>query len=283
VNLLTCATPLGTLLLPTIAEMTETVLITGARGTIGSMLRESLRRPGRHLKLLDIAAQAPLAAGEDAELLAGSFLDSEVLARAVEGADAIIHLGGLSSAGYQWPEYLESNINGTYQLLEAARIARVPRIIYASSNHAVGFARASDYGIVPDHLFPRPDSLYGMSKAASESLCSLYYDRHGIDAICLRIGSYREEPTDRRSLATWLSPGDCTRLVEASLRVEHPGFRVVWGISANTRRVVSLEEGHAIGYEPQDDAERYASQLVKLTAPEETDLIGGPYTATHVE
>jgi nucleoside-diphosphate-sugar epimerase len=269
--------------LRTIGEMSDTLLITGAKGTIGSMLRESLRRPGRHLKLLDIATQAPLADGEDAELLVGSFLDPEVLARAVEGVDAIIHLGGLSSAGYQWAEYLEININGTYLLLEAARVARVPRMVYASSNHAVGFARASDFDIVPDYLFPRPDTFYGMSKAASESLCSLYSDRHGIDAICLRIGSYREEPTDRRSLATWLSPGDCTRLVEASLSVESPGFRVVWGISANTRRVVSLKEGHAIGYEPQDNAERYASQLVNLTAKEETDLIGGPYTAKHVE
>jgi NADP-dependent aldehyde dehydrogenase len=263
--------------------MSETLLITGAKGTIGSMLRQSLRQPDRHIKLLDIATQAPLATGEDAELLTGSFLDPEVLARAVEGVDAIIHLGGLSSAGYHWPEYLEINVHGTYTLLEAARLAGVPRIIYASSNHAVGFARASDYGTVPDYLFPRPDTFYGMSKAASESLCSLYHDRHGIDAICLRIGSYRERPIDRRSLATWLSPGDCARLIEASLHVAHPGFRVVWGISANTRRVVSLDEGHAIGYEPEDDAEVFAGELLTLTHKEETDLIGGQYTRKDFE
>lgn len=257
--------------------MTETILITGAKGTIGSMLRHSLRKEGRHLKLLDIATQSPLEETEDAELLAGSFLDRDVLANAVEGVDAIIHLGGLSSSGYQWHEYLEINVDGTYALLEAARLNGVPRMVYASSNHAVGFARASDYGTVPDYLYPRPDTLYGVSKAASESLCSLYWDRYGIQSICLRIGSYRERPTDQRALLTWLSPGDCTRLIEAALQAPDPGFRVVWGISANTRRVVSLEEGRAIGYEPLDDAEAYASELLARSSTEEIDLIGGPY------
>jgi nucleoside-diphosphate-sugar epimerase len=257
--------------------MTETILITGAKGTIGSMLRQSLRKEGRHLKLLDIAAQSPVGEDEDAELLVGSFLDRDVLAHAVEGTNAIIHLGGLSSSGYQWPEYLEINIDGTHAILEAARLNDVPRMIYASSNHAVGFARASDYETVPDYLYPRPDTLYGVSKAASEGLCSLYWDRYGIHSICLRIGSYRERPTDKRALLTWLSPGDCTRLIEASLQVPEPGFRVVWGISNNTRRVVSLEEGRAIGFDPQDDAEIYASELIPLMNKEEIDLIGGPY------
>jgi nucleoside-diphosphate-sugar epimerase len=257
--------------------MTETILITGAKGTIGSMLRQSLRKEGRHLKLLDIASQSPIDKGEDAELLVGSFLDRDVLAQAVEGADAIIHLGGLSSAGYQWHEYLGINIDGTHAILEAARLNGVPRMIYASSNHAVGFVRASEYDTVPDYLYPKPDTLYGVSKAASEGLCSLYWDRYGIHSICLRIGSYRERPTDQRALLTWLSPGDCTRLIEASLQVPNPGFRVVWGISANTRRVVSLKEGRAIGYEPQDDAEIYSSELVSLVNKEEIDLIGGPY------
>jgi hypothetical protein len=259
--------------------MTETILITGAKGTIGSMLRQSLRKEGRHLKLLDIATQSPLGNDEDAELLVGSFLDRDVLENSVDGVDAIVHLGGLSSSGYQWPEYLEINIDGTYALLEAARLNGVPRMIYASSNHAVGFARASDYDTVPDYLYPKPDTLYGVSKAASESLCSLYWDRYGIHSICLRIGSYRERPTDKRALLTWLSPDDCTRLIEASLQVPDPGFRVVWGISANTRRAVSLEEGRAIGYEPQDDAELFASELLALRPKEETDFIGGPYVS----
>ncbi len=267
----------------TMPEMTKTLLITGASGAVGSVLRQSLRRPGRHMKLLDIENQPPLGVDEDAQLLTGSFLDPEVLASAVHGVDAVIHLGGLSSAGYQWPDYLAINIDGTHAVLEAARLAGVSRFIYASSNHAVGYARASDFGTVPDYLFPRPDTFYGVSKAACEALCSLYHDRHGMDAICLRIGSYRSHPSDRRALATWLSPGDCTRLVEAALTVEHPGFRVVWGISANTRRVVSLEEGRAIGYVPKDDAEVYASELLALSSPEETDLIGGPYTTEGFE
>lgn len=263
--------------------MSQILLITGANGSIGSTLRRTLRRPGRHLRLLDIAAQEPLEPGEDAELLNGSFLDPAAMAAALEGANAVIHLGGLSSAGFAWHEYLEINIDGTRAVLEAARLAGVSRVVYASSNHAVGFARASDFEVVPDYLFPRPDTFYGVSKVAGEALCSLYHDRYGLDTICLRIGTFAEHPTNRRSLATWLSPGDCTRLVEASLSAVDAGCRVVWGVSANTRRVVSLEEGRLIGYEPLDDAEAYARELEGLGSDEETDLIGGPYSARDLE
>jgi hypothetical protein len=112
---------------------------------------------------------------------------------------------------------------------------------------------------------------------ASESLLSLYHDRYGLDVVCLRIGSFRERPFDRRSLWSWLSPGDCTRLVEAALTAPHPGFRVVWGVSANSRAAVSLEEGRAIGYEPLDNAEDYADEI--LDDQMQWDDVGGPYTA----
>ncbi len=202
--------------------MDDVVLLTGAQGAIGSMLRRSLRRPGRHLRLLDVAPLSPLEPGEDAELVSGSFLDSDVLSDACRGANAIVHMGGLSHEGYTWAEYLEVNIHGTYLLAEAARAAGVRRIVYASSNHAVGFAPLRDDGAVPDYEFPRPDTYYGVSKAASENLLSLYHDRYGLDVVCLRIGSYRERPSDVRSLWSWLSPGDCARLVEASLSTASP-------------------------------------------------------------
>lgn len=245
---------------PTISER-EVVLITGAAGAIGSMLRHALARPGRHLRLLDVAVQDPLAIDEDAELIVGSFLDAAVMADACRDVVVVVHLGGLSTNGFEWDEYLDININGTYVVLEAARIAGVPRLIYASSNHAVGFYPIDEGSLVPDYLFPRPDSLYGVSKVAGESLGSLYHDRYGIDVLCLRIGSYRERPSSIRELWSWLSPGDCVRLVEAAMTTPHPGFRIVWGVSANRRAAVTLAEAHAIGYFPLDDAEVFADEI----------------------
>jgi uronate dehydrogenase len=259
----------------------DVILITGAHGSIGSMLRTSLRRPGRHLRLLDVIPPSPLEPRENAELITGSFLDPETIANASAGARAIVHLGGLSHAGYSWPEYLEVNIHGTQVLANAARRAGVERVVYASSNHAVGFAPLRPDDVVPDYEFPRPDSYYGVSKVASEGLLSLYHDRYGLDAICLRIGSYRERPFDLRSLWSWLSPGDCTRLVEAALTTANPGFRVVWGVSANSRSHVSLAEGRAIGYEPLDNAEDFASEIVGIQ--QEWNDVGGPYTAPDLE
>jgi uronate dehydrogenase len=259
----------------------DLILITGAEGTIGSMLRTSLRRPGRRLRLLDVTPLSPLEPDENAELVVGSFLDPATIASACAGARAIVHLGGLSHAGYSWPEYLEVNIHGTQVLADAARHAGVERVVYASSNHAVGFAPLSEGSVVPDYEYPRPDSYYGVSKAASESLLSLYHDRYGLDVVCLRIGSYRERPFDRRSLWSWLSPGDCTRLVEAALTAPNPGFRVVWGVSANSRSEVSLDEARALGYEPIDNAEDFAHEIADDQPV--WSAVGGPYTAPDLE
>jgi hypothetical protein len=261
----------------------QKILITGTAGNIGSLLRQTLVQPGRHLRLLDTAPQTALQPGENAEIITTSFLDRDALEKACQDVSVVIHLGGLSTGGYAWQEYLEVNINGTFVVLEAARKAGVPRVIYASSHHAVGFHPIDTGVTIPDYATARPDSYYGVSKVASEGLCSLYHDRHGLDVICLRIGSYRERPTDQRALWNWLSPGDCTRLFEAAITVPSPGFRVVWGISANTRAVLSLDEARSIGYDPHDNAEEYAGEIVD--SPESDDprvrgFLGGTYTAT---
>src|SRR5271170_368226 len=268
-----------------VSEQHQEILITGANGQIGTHLRHSLRRPDRHLRLLDVHSQPEREPGEDVTLIVGSFLEADTMNRAAEGASSLIHLGGLPTGGFDWHEYLKVNIDGTREVLEAARRCGVPRVIYASSNHAVGFHRYGRDGPVPDYLYPRPDSLYGVSKATSESLCSLYSDRYGLDTVCLRIGSFRERPIDARMLWSWLSPGDCTRLFEAALGVVSPGFRVVWGVSANTRAVVSLEAAHEIGYFPLDDAEIYAHEVLvnrDESAPA-IDLVVGPYAEPDFE
>jgi uronate dehydrogenase len=234
------------------------IVITGAAGLVGSMLRTRLARPGRTLRVLDIA---PLLAGPGEEAIQASVTDVDAMTAACQGADAVIHLAGIPGEA-PWPRILEVNINGGYAAFEAARRAGTPRVIFASSNHAVGFVPRSAFP-VPDYAFPAPDSFYGISKASTEALASMYHHRYGMDAICVRILSCFPQPRNVRMLSTWLSPDDAGRLFEACLTADRPGFRVVFGVSANTRGGwVSLAEAEALGYQPQDDAEAYAAQII---------------------
>jgi uronate dehydrogenase len=256
------------------------VVITGAAGLVGSMLRPRLARPGRTLRLVDIAA---LAAGPGEEAIQASVTDLEAMTAACRGADAVIHLAGIPGEA-SWPRILETNINGGYGAFEAARRAGTPRVIFASSNHAVGFTPRSAFP-VPDYAFPAPDTYYGVSKAATEALAAMYHRRYGLDAICLRILSCFPRPTNVRMLSTWLSPDDAGRLFEACLTAERPGFRVAFGVSANTRGGwVSLAEARALGYQPQDDAEAYAAEIIAEQGEPEPDTdpvlryLGGEFT-----
>ena len=255
--------------------MTERVLVTGAAGRIGGYLRTRLARPDRTLRLLDVAWISDPDPAEEVVTASVTDLDAMVAACTGDGraVDAVVHLGGYSGEE-AWEDVLAVNIHGTYVVLEAARRARVPRVVFASSNHAAGFHPALDP--VPDDLRPRPDTYYGVGKAAGEALGSLYHDRYGLEVVCLRIGTCREAPTDARSLATWLSPDDCGRLVEAALTCPSPGFRTVWGVSANTRRRLALAGAHEIGYRPRDDAEVFAAEVGHRTA--DTDgYVGGEF------
>jgi nucleoside-diphosphate-sugar epimerase len=234
------------------------IVITGAAGVIGTMLRPRLARPDRTLRLLDIA---PVTPGDREEYVQASTTDLAAMTAACQGADAVIHLAGVPGE-VAWEAILELNIHGTYTAFEAARRAGVPRVIFASSNHAVGFTPRSRFP-VPDCTFPAPDTYYGVSKVAAEGLAGLYHYRYGLDTICIRILTCFPEPPDRRALSTWLSPDDAGRLFDACLTAPSPGFRVVFGVSANTRGgFVSLDEARALGYEPQDDAEVYADAIL---------------------
>ena len=240
-----------------------TILITGAAGRIGSMLRARLAGPGRVLRLLDVT---PLARppGPDEVSVTASVTDMAAMTAACAGADAVIHLGGIPTED-AWAPILDVNINGTYTVFEAARRAGVPRVVFASSNHAVGFTPRDSFP-VPDQAAPAPDTYYGVSKAAGEALAALYAHRYGLETICVRILSCFERPRDPRMLATWLSPDDAGRLFEACLTASAPGFRVVYGVSANTRGGwVSLDGARALGYEPRDDAEVYATEVLHGT------------------
>jgi uronate dehydrogenase len=255
--------------------VTERILITGAAGGVGTLVRPRLAAGDRILRLLDIAEVPGAADGERVEIIQASVTDLGAMEQACEGATAVIHLGG-HSLERPWAEILEVNINGTYNVLEAARRQGVKRVVLASSNHAVGFFPKAD-GEAGDYLFPRPDTNYGVSKAALEALGSMFADRYGMDVICVRIGSCFEHPRDARMLATWLSPDDCARLFEACLATPEPGFRVVWGISDNTRRWFSMEEGRKLGYESQDDSEVYAAELLAEHGEPDPDSLAQRY------
>jgi uronate dehydrogenase len=257
------------------------ILITGGSGRIGTMLRTRLARPGRTLRLLDISPPAdPAGPGEEA--VVASVTDMAAMEQACAGVDAVIHLGGVSGEA-TWERVLETNIQGSYTVFEAGRRAGVPRVIFASSNHAVGFAPRSAFP-VPDYAFPAPDTYYGVSKVTGEGLAAQYHHRYGMDTICLRILSCFDRPQNLRQLSTWLSPDDAGRLFEACLTAPRPGFRVAFGVSANTRGGwVSLDEARALGYEPKDDAEAYAAEVIAAHGePDPADpvlaYLGGEFT-----
>ena len=244
--------------------MAQRILITGGAGKVASLLRPRLAAEGRVLRLLDIVEPREIDGTGAEEGVIASLDDPDAMVAACEGVDAVVHLGGQSKEA-DAAEVLRVNAYGSYCLFEGARRAGVSRIVVASSGHSAGFHRRDDGAYpegLPSDLPPRPDTLYGWSKAAVEALGSLYADRFGLDVICLRIGLWFPTPPQVRGLATWLSPDDGARLVEACLAAESPGFRIVWGVSRNTRRWWSLAEGEALGYVPKDNAEEYAEQRI---------------------
>lgn len=237
------------------------ILITGAAGAIGSTLRAGLRGRYPLLRLSDVRCMESAGAGE--ELNTADLGNYAAVKTAMTDIDCVVHLGGIPREA-PWPSILEANIIGSYNLFEAARECGVKRVIFASSNHAVGFHRASrNIGI---DVEPRPDSRYGVSKVYGEALGRLYADKHGISVACLRIGSFREQPVDVRQLATWISPRDMVRLVRCCIDAPDYRYLVLYGVSNNTRTRWKNPHAARIAYAPQDNAEDYAAEIAGRTA-----------------
>ncbi len=230
------------------------VLITGARGKVGSVMRPGLRDGLDELRLSDLEAPDALVGPET--FFAADLSDADAIARAVEGVDAVVHLGAVpDEAAFEL--IAGPNLHGVYHVFEACRRAGVPRVVFASSNHASGMYPV---GVPLDgEQRPRPDGLYGASKVYGEALGSMYADKFGLEVVCLRIGSFQPRPRERRELSTWISHEDCVRLVRAALTADDVHFEIVYGASANTRRWWPLE--NAIGFVPLDDAEVFADEL----------------------
>ncbi|HZY18105.1 MAG TPA: NAD(P)-dependent oxidoreductase [Ramlibacter sp.] len=232
------------------------LLLTGAAGGLGRELRPRLRRYCDVLRLSDIAVLEP--AGEGEEVVQLDLADADGVRSLLTGVDAVVHLGGVSTE-QPWAAILGANIVGAYNLYEAARRQGVRRIVFASSNHVMGFWRQDE--VVDAQSLPRPDGLYGLSKAFGEDLARLYWDKHGIETVALRIGSSFPEPRDRRMLKTWLSYDDLERLVVASLSAPVVGWSVVYGISDNSAAFYDNRLARHLGYRPRDSADVFRDRI----------------------
>jgi uronate dehydrogenase len=254
----------------------DTVLITGAAGAIGTALRDGLRAEWKHLRLTDARPiQNPT---PNEECITADVADRAALDRMTAGVAAVVYLTGVGG-DYTLEDLFRVNMRGVFDVFESARLAGVKRIVYASSNHAFGCYPIMER--VSPEMPSRPDSLYGAFKACGEIILRNYFDRHGIRSVSMRIGTYRTLPIDQRSLATWLSPGDVARLVDASLRHPDPGCLVVNGYSANARLKVADTNWDFLGYKPQDNAEDHIGMLrakdVDVDGPWEWNEHGGSH------
>jgi uronate dehydrogenase len=252
--------------------MMQNVLITGAAGDIGTRLRKILRGVYPHLRASDIRKPGDLGAGDD--FVPADLADLAQVEKAVAGIEGVIHLGGHSVEG-SWETILNANIIGCYNLFEAARRAGVKRVVFASSNHAIGFYPRSQRIGVDGRV--RPDSRYGVSKAFGEALGSLYADKHGLRVTCLRIGNVADVPVDERRLSIWVKPEDLAQLMRIGL--EHPDihFEIFYGVSDNAAGFWDNSRAAHFGYRPQGRAEDYRQQALAAQGKLPPDPIGARY------
>ena len=222
------------------------------------MLRDGPGSLADLVRLLDIN---PLDARMNEEVMVGDVGDLSLARRAIAGCDACVHLAGIPVEA-PFNEILHTNIRGTWSIFEAARLEGCERIVFASSNHVTGFYPTTSR-IGPEDPV-RPDSYYGASKVFGETLGRMYHDKFGLRVACIRIGSALPRPLDERHLSTWISPGDLNRLVKACLLSPDLGFAIVYGASANRRGWWDLESARRLGYQPQDDSEKYAAEVESL-------------------
>ena len=265
--------------MPALAAIPPRLLLTGACGQLGQVLREPLRQAGQTLRLSDRKGLVggPLQTGESFEPC--ELGDRAAVRHLLRDVDAVVHLGGVSVEG-PFDPILEANILGLYNLYEAARRNGVPRIVFASSNHVTG-CYAQDERISTQNR-PRPDGNYGVSKLFGEGLAQLYFDRYRIETVCLRIGTATVSPPDRRGMSSWLSHRDLAQLVLCALSAPNVGCHIVFGASANAASWWDNAEAAArIGFEPQDSAEAWRDQIDAQPLPDPasptTRLQGGSF------
>ena len=247
----------------------KSVLVTGAAGDIGGRLRKLLKGVYPKLRLSDLKVPTDLAADE--EFMQADLADIGAVEKIVDGIDGIVHLGGFSVEG-PWETILNANIIGAYNLFEAARQAGVKRIIFASSNHAVGFYPRSH--VIDTNVQVRPDSRYGVSKAFGEALASYYAFKFGVGCLCIRIGNLGERPLDERRLSIWLENSDLVSLIRIGLEREGLLYEVVYGMSDNKRAWWNNSRARELGYLPESRSEDFATEVLAAQKNVAPDPVG---------
>lgn len=253
------------------------IALTGAGGGIGQVLRPRLLARGLALRSAGFEPLVPLSEAE--EVCHGDLRDPAVVDRALAGTEVLIHLAG-TSVERLLPEIIENNLRALYEVYEGARRHGLRRVIFASSNHAIGmYPVEARLGL---DCPVRPDGFYGLSKVWGEAMGRLYWDKHDIESVCLRIGSALPFPTEPRHLSTWLGHDDLEQLILRSIETPGLGFLIVWGVSANTRGWWDNAAAARLGYAPRQNAEDYAAGILSRPdplAPLARRLQGGSFAA----
>ena len=260
--------------------MVKKIVLTGAAGRLGGYLRKPLAAKCETLVSTDIA---PLT---DSLIKGESFVQADLadyakMAEIIKGADMVVHFGGHPDEK-PFEDILHANIIGSYNIWQAAYEAGVRRIVYASSIHAVGLHPKTT--AINIHTPHRPDSYYGLAKCFAEDMAKLYWDKKGLEAVCLRILSCANV-TNSRALGSWLSYDDLIHLVERAVDTPTTGFAVIYGVSNNDRSPVDNTGASFLGYRPRDNAEQFAEDiLANAPDPDPRDpdqmMHGGPFATT---
>ena len=258
------------------------LVLTGAAGALGSKLRAPLAAMCDQLVSNDLVdGLDDLAANET--YVQADVSDLAAMEALTKDADMIVHFGAIADEA-PWDDILQSNIIGAYNIWEAAYRNGVRRVVYASSVHAVGMHLKTDtIGLDAPH---RPDTYYGLAKCFAEDLASLYWDKRGIEAVCVRIFS-AAPPTNARAIGTWLSTDDLIQMVEKSITSPVVGLTTVYGISNNDRAVVDNSKAGHLGFHPKDNAEDFAADVFAATPPLDNKdpanlCIGGPFATVEL-
>lgn len=253
------------------------LVLTGAMGRLGSYLREPLSKLAEELISSDITvAPSKLYPGE--RYIQADLANYDAVHGLLTGADMVVHFGAIPDEA-AFDLILQSNIIGAYNIWEAAFQQGVRRVVYASSIHAVGMHASQDFiGVEAAH---RPDSYYGLAKCFAEDLGRMYWEKRGLETVCLRILSCAQV-TSPRALGTWLSYGDLVHLVERAVDTPTTGFAVIYGVSNNDRSPVDNSKASFLGYRPKDNAEQFAAKILaeaKTSDPSDADQMchGGPF------
>lgn len=258
------------------------IVLTGAAGRLGSYLREPLTQLCDELVSSDLA-EPPGQLYEGETFVKADLANLTDITALLKGADMVVHFGAIGDEA-PFDQILQSNIVGAYNVWEAAYQNDVKRVVYASSIHAVGMHAKTDFiGTDAPH---RPDTFYGLAKCFAEDLGSLYWDKRGLESVCLRILSCAQV-NNARALGSWLSYDDLIHLVQQAINTPVTGFSVIYGVSANSRAPVDNSNASYLGYRPKDNAEQFAEQvLAEAPAADSTDpgqmCHGGPFASVEL-